>query len=264
MLDTNQIDQVTGSDAYSSDGDKIGKVGQVYLDDQSGQPEWVTVNTGLFGTNESFVPLSDASYSDGHLTLPYDKDKVKNAPNLSSDGHLSPEEEQQLYTYYGVSYGDSSTTGTDDTTTDDRTSTNTGTDYNDDSVTLSEERVDVGTRQEEVGRARLRKYVVTENVTQTVPVQKEKAVLEREPITDGDVSGTIDDGDAVEVTLTEERPVVEKTTEAVERVSLGTQEVTDEQTVTEEVRKERVETEGDIANDGVTTDNERTDGDYRS
>jgi len=257
MLDQSQIDQVTGSDAYGSDGEKIGSVGQVYLDDQTGQPAWVTVNTGLFGMNESFIPLSDASFSGDRLTVPYDKNKVKGAPNVASDGHLSPDEERELYSYYGVGYSD---TGYDDTTT---TTTTTGyTDTpdvgydtsgptTDNAMTLSEEQVQVGTQRREAGRARLRKYVVTENVTQTVPVSREEVVIEREPITDANVGAATSGPDISEeeheVVLHEEVPVVQKTAQPVERVRLDTREVTTEQTVSEEVRKERVETDGDVA-----------------
>ena len=261
MLEQNQIDQVRGSDAYGSDGDKLGRVGEVYLDDQTGQPEWFTVNTGLFGTNESFVPLAEASFSDGRLTVPYTKDKIKNAPNVASDGHLSPDEERQLYTYYGVGYDGGDTTGTESYGTETTGTTGTvGHDVSgpntDDAMTLSEERVEVGTRSEETGRARLRKYVTTENVTETVPVRKEKAVLEREPITEANVDNALD-GPAIseeehEVTLREERPVVSKEAQPVERVRLGTQEVTGEETVSEEVRKEQVEAEGDVSDGGTT------------
>jgi uncharacterized protein (TIGR02271 family) len=293
MLDQGQIDQVAGSDAYGSDGNKIGSVGQVYLDDQTGQPAWVTVNTGLFGMNESFIPLSDASFSGERLTVPFDKDKVKGAPNVASDGHLSPDEERELYSYYGVGFsdGDSTTTttgtgteyaGTDsaDSSYTESTSgysdstenisadtTTTGHDTSgpttDEAMTVSEERLNVGTERREAGRVRLRKYVVTENVTQTVPVSHEEVVLEREPITDANV-GDATSGPAIseeehEVVLHEETPVVEKTVEPVERVRLSTQETTEEQTVSEEVRKERVETEGDV----TTTGDLNTSGDNR-
>jgi uncharacterized protein (TIGR02271 family) len=269
MLDQGQIDQVAGSDAYGSDGNKIGSVGQVYLDDQTGQPAWVTVNTGLFGMNESFIPLSDASFSGDRLTVPFDKDKVKGAPNVASDGHLSPDEERELYSYYGVGYSDdydsttttsgtgyvdTSTTDYSDTARTDYDSTSEGYDTSgpttDDAMTLSEERINVGTQRREAGRARLRKYVVTENVTQTVPVTREEVVVEREPITDANIGNATSGPDISEeeheVILHEETPVVEKTVEPVERVRLGTQETTDERTVTEEVRKERVETDGDV------------------
>jgi uncharacterized protein (TIGR02271 family) len=269
MLDQGQIDQVAGSDAYGSDGSKIGSVGQVYLDDQTGQPAWVTVNTGLFGTNESFIPLSEASFSGDRLTVPYDKNKVKGAPNVAADGHLSPEEERELYAYYGVGYTD---TGYADTTTTGTgyADTTTGTGYDtrteghdtsgpttDDAMTLSEERVNVGTERREAGRARLRKYVVTENVTQTVPVTREEVVVEREPITDANrdaaTSGPDISEEEHEVVLHEEAPVVDKTVEPVERVRLGTQQTTEQQTVTEQVRKERVDTDADINTTGTRT-----------
>jgi uncharacterized protein (TIGR02271 family) len=268
MLDQGQIDQVAGSDAYGSDGSKIGSVGQVYLDDQTGQPAWVTVNTGLFGTNESFIPLSQASFSGERLTVPYDKNKVKGAPNVAADGHLSPDEERELYAYYGVGYTDTdydttttgtgtgydtdTTTGTGYTTDTTRTGTegyDTSGPTTDDAMTLSEERVNVGTSRREAGRARLRKYVVTENVTQTVPVTREEVVVEREPITDANLgdatSGPDISEEEHEVILHEETPVIEKTVEPVERVRLGTQQTTEQQTVTEQVRKERIDTDTD-------------------
>ncbi len=255
MLDQNQIDQVRGTDAYSTGGDKIGKVGEIYLDDQSGEPEWATVNTGFFGSNENFVPLAQASFTSGQLTVPYDKDKVKNAPNVATDGHLTPDEERELFAYYGVAYGESTTQYTDTTDTTGYVDTapaghDTSGPNTDDAMTRSEERVNVGTQAQEAGRARLRKYVVTENVSETVPVRKEKAVLEREPITDANV-GQATDGAAIseeehEVTLHEERPVVSKTAEPVERVRLGTETTTSQETVTEEVRKEQIESDGDV------------------
>jgi len=256
MLEQGQIDLVTDSDAYGSDGEKIGKVGQVYLDDQTGQPAWVTVNTGLFGMNESFVPLADANFTGDRLTVPYDKSKVKDAPNVAADGHLSPEEEQQLYSYYGVAY-DSGTTNYTDTSaeyTGTRDTADVGYDTSgpttDDAMTLSEEQVRVGTQKREAGRARLRKYVVTENVQQTVPVSREEVVVEREPITDANrdsaTSGPDISEEEHEVVLHEEAPVVEKTVEPVERVRLDTRETTTEETVNEEVRKERVETDGNV------------------
>jgi uncharacterized protein (TIGR02271 family) len=276
MLDQGQIDQVAGSDAYGSDGSKIGSVGQVYLDDQTGQPAWVTVNTGLFGTNESFIPLSEASFSGDRHTVPYDKHKVKGAPNVAADGHLSPDEERELYAYYGIGYTDgdydtTTTTGTGydtdthrgdyDTRSGDYDTRSQGHDTSgpttDDAMTLSEERVNVGTERREAGRARLRKYVVTENVTQTVPVTREEVVVEREPITDANrgnaTSGPDISEEEHEVVLHEETPVVDKTVEPVERVRLGTQQTTEQQTVTEQVRKERVDTDNDTTTNRTTS-----------
>ena len=225
----------------------------------------MTVSTGLFGTKETFIPLTDADLSGDRVTVPFSKAQVKDAPNVDADGHLSPEEEQQLYTYYGRTDYDSTdydAPTTDDSTRDDVTVGTTRGDVGDrtvghdtsgpttdDAMTVSEEQLHVGTERREAGRARLRKYVVTENVTQTVPVQREEVRLEREPITDGNV-GDATAGPAIseeehEVVLHEERPVVEKETVPVERVRLDTDTVTEQETVSDEVRKERVEVDGD-------------------
>jgi stress response protein YsnF len=249
MLNENQVSDVIGSTAYGSDGEKIGKVGQVYFDESTDQPEWVTVNTGLFGTSESFIPLSDATFEGDRLTVSHTKDKVKGAPNVGDDGHISPEEERALYDYYGRGWDDSYDTTTTTTNVAGTEGYDTSGPTTDDAMTRSEERLSVGTRQEQVGRARLRKWVETENVTQTVPVRKERAVVETEPITEENYPRSVDGPEITEaehdVVLHEEVPVVEKTVEPVERVRLGTETVQSEETVTEEVRSERIDVDGD-------------------
>ena len=266
-----------GQTLYSSDNEKVGKVGQVYLDDDTDRPEFLTVNTGLFGMNESFVPAADAEVTGDGVRVPFTKDQIKDAPNVDVDsGHLDQSEERRLYDHYGMTYsertsdsglpadsagtytgtgtGTAGTTATTGTTGTADTFTGEGHDTSgpdtDEAMTRSEERLDVGTTSQEAGRARLRKYVTTEQETVTVPVKKERAVLETEPIT-GDNRDEALDGPAIseeehEVVLTEERPVVDKIAEPVERVRLGTETVTDEETVTEEVRKEHIEAEGDV------------------
>jgi uncharacterized protein (TIGR02271 family) len=309
MIGTDTLDRVIGADVYDADGTKIGTASEVFLDDQSGNPEWVTVKTGLFGTKETFVPIREADLTGDGLRVPVSKAQVKDAPKIDTDGHLSPQEEEELYRYYGVG-GSGQHRDVQSTTTDtSRTTTNTGmgagvtdttadttagytdttrgtdtrdttagytdTDVNrhgtkghdtsgpttDDAMTLSEERVNVGTQRVEAGRARLRKYVVTENVTETVPVSHEEVRVQREPITDANVGNAMD-GPAIseeehEVTLHAERPVVEKEAVPVERVRLDTETVTEQQQVSETVRKEQVDTDG-IRGDatiGTTGDN---------
>ena len=274
MISEQDISTIIGSNAVDNDGDKLGKVGQVYLDDQTGRPEWATVSTGLFGTSESFVPLAEATVSGGTLRVPYEKAKVKDAPRVDSDqGHLSPAEEEELYRYYGVGTGTAGYTDTDTTRTAGYTDTDTtraagytDTDTNrhgtvghdtsgpttDDAMTRSEEQLRVGTQRVEAGRARLRKYVVTENVTTTVPVSHEEVRIEREPITDANVGNALD-GPAIseeehEVVLHAERPVVAKEAVPVERVRLDVDTVTEQETVTDTVRKEQIEAD----TDGVT------------
>jgi uncharacterized protein (TIGR02271 family) len=261
MFDENQIQSVMGSDVYGSDGDKIGRAGQVYVDDQTGRPEWVTVNTGLFGMNESFVPLGSADLGEGRVTVPFTKDVVKDAPNVSpDDGHLSPDEEQRLYEHYGVGdTGRADDSGLDATGTGyaagdarDRTDLGDRGDTSgpdtDSAMTRSEEQLKVGTETRETGRARLRKYVTTEEQQITVPVTREEVRLEREPITEGNrgeaMSGADISEEEHEITLHEERPVV--TTEAVpvERVRLDKEQVTEQEQVSGEVRKEHIEADG--------------------
>ena len=279
MIDQSQAQQLIGQQLHTTEGDKIGKIGQIYIDDYHGQPEWVTVNTGLFGTSESFVPLAEATLSGNDLVVPYTKDQIKNAPNIDDAGHVSEAEEQTLYQHYNIAYttegstfADTTSTGTAGTAgyTDTNTSAytegtneNTTTGYDtsgqstDSAMTRSEERLNVGTEQVQAGKARLRKWVETENVQVDVPIRTEKAVLVTEPITDAN-RGDAYDGPAItedehEIILNTERPVVSKETVAKERVRLDTQVEEHTETVDQDVRKERIEVEGDV--DGTTGTN---------
>jgi uncharacterized protein (TIGR02271 family) len=260
MLTEDQARETIGRNAVSEDGEKLGKVGQLFLDDETGEPAFVTVNTGLFGTNETFIPIGSATLNGDDVTVPFSKQKVKDAPNVdSADGHMSRDEEQRLYEYYGMGYtrGDYQH-GDDSSSTGDafQESANAGHDTSgpntDDAMTRAEERVNVGTTTEEAGRVRLRKYVTTEQETHTVPVRTERAVLEREPVTDANVDSATSGPDLSdeehEVVLNKERVTVDKTVEPVERVRLGTETVTQEETVTEDVRKEHIEVDGDVEN----------------
>jgi uncharacterized protein (TIGR02271 family) len=231
-----------------SDGEKIGSVDEVYLDTQSGEPEWLSVNTGLFGMKSSFVPLQGAQPAGEDVRVAYTKDEVKDAPGITPDAELSDSEERELWGYYGLEYGNGNGVGGDEGR--EPVGRDVSGPETDDAMTRSEEELRVGTREREGGRARLRKYVVTENVTETVPVRKEKAVLEREPITEGNVDQALD-GPAIsdeehEVVLSEEEVVVEKKAVPKERVRLGKETVTGEEQVSEEVRKERIEADGEI------------------
>jgi len=264
-----------GLNLVDRDGDKVGKIEDVYLDRSSGEPEWIAVKTGFFGTNVSFVPIHGASAQGDDVRAEYEKSLIKDAPNVDPDGELSPEEERRLYQHYGRSdydeWGDHSedrtealygrdadlgttgTTGTADIGTGTGTAGTVGHDTSgpntDDAMTRSEEELAVGTQRRETGRARLRKYVETENVQETVPVQREEVRVEREPISDANVDRALDGPEISEeeheVTLHTEEPVVEKRTVPKERVRLDKDVRTDEETVSEDVRRERIEAEGD-------------------
>ncbi len=252
MINENQIATITGATVHDTDGDKIGKAGQVYLDDSTGAPSWVTVNTGLFGTSESFIPLEGASLEGSDLRVAYQKSKVKDAPKVAADGHLEVAEEEELYRYYGLggSYDTTQTTQTTDTTNLHGTvGHDTSGPTTDDAMTRSEEHLVAGTQRVQAGRARLRKYVTTEQQTVTVPVSHEEAVITREPVTEANLAQSVDGPvitEAVhEIELNAERAVVSTEATPVERVRLDKQTVTEQQTVSGEVRKEHIELDDD-------------------
>ncbi len=252
MISNTQFDAIPGSTVKGTDGEKIGKVVDVYASSDGGTPTFVTVSTGLFGGKASFVPLDQATMTGDEVVVPYSKELVKDAPRLDTDEELTAQEEERLYSHYSLSSGygaetTTATTGTDATYTEgaghDTSGPNT-----DSAMTRSEEHLQVGTAEREAGRARLRKRVVTEQETATVPVRHEEVRVTREPITDAN-AGNAYDGPAIseeehEVVLTEEVAVAGKEAVPVERVRLDTETVTEQQTVTEDVRKEVIETEG--------------------
>ena len=102
MTFQNNIDELQKSTVIDRNGDKIGSVGQVYVHNSTNTPSWVTVNTGLFGTKETFIPLNEAELKGEEIHVPYEKDFVKDAPNIDEESELSPEQENELYRYYGV------------------------------------------------------------------------------------------------------------------------------------------------------------------
>jgi uncharacterized protein (TIGR02271 family) len=245
--------QLQGATAVGPDGSKIGDVGQVYLNDETGQPEWVTVSTGMFGKKQSFAPVYGSQLSGDTLTLAVTKDVVKDAPNVDPDGHTDDDEQRTLYDYYAGHLGGGQAQPAQYADTGQGAERKTAGRRGEDAMTRSEEQLSVGTEKVEAGRARLRKYVVTENVTQTVPVSREEVRVERVPITDENrdqaLSGPEITESEHEVTLHEERPVVQKETVPVEQVRLGTETVTGEHEVSEQVRKEKIDVDeprGDV------------------
>lgn len=252
MISEQNITSLIGATVTDTDGNKIGKVGQIFVDPATGRPNWATVATGLFGTSESFVPLDQADALNGDLRVPYAKDFVKDAPRIDAGTDLTDNEQDELYTYYGAGAAsvDNAPGNRDGASTDGYDTSGPTTD---DAMTRSEEQLHVGTERVETGRARLCKYVVTEQETVTVPVSHEEVRLEREPITEASIGDALDGPDISEeeheVVLTEERPVVEKETVPVERVRIGTETKTDTEQVSAEVRKEEIELEDDTHTD---------------
>jgi hypothetical protein len=102
--------QWRGQNMYDRDGDKIGRIEEIYLDQETDLPEWALVHTGLLGTKSTFVPIASATPTDEGVRVPFEKAQVKDAPNIDPDGELSRRHEEELYAYYGMDYGDSRST----------------------------------------------------------------------------------------------------------------------------------------------------------
>ncbi|MBM7051346.1 MULTISPECIES: DUF2382 domain-containing protein [unclassified Rothia (in: high G+C Gram-positive bacteria)] len=260
------IENLRNSVVVATDGEKIGKVGEVYLDADNSQPTFVTVATGLFGANETFVPLNNAQYNGDEIVVPFSKDFVKDAPSIAEDGELSPAEEQRLYEYYSLSAapvaGDRDVHATETATTtagvagtEAHADAHRDVDAHEGDVVAHEERLNVSTATSarETGKVRLRKVVHTDTETVEVPVRREEIVVERSEVRDGEVVEGYDFDSAearadVTVTAHEERPVVSTETVATERVSLGKEVHTETERVSADVRKEEIIVEGDEQN----------------
>lgn len=252
-----------GMAVVGPDDQTVGTVHTVYLDDESGAPAWVAVTTGGGDQNVSLVPLADAELVESGVKTAHSGDQIRSAPHHDPVEELSRDEEDELYAHYAVTPPAERVLHDEDRPEPDFSGGNVAagesasaepprTDQGDvgaaavpDSMTRSEEHLNVSTEQVTVGRARLRKFVVTEMQTITVPVSHEEVRIVREPITDdavasGEVGLEINE-DETDIVLHAERPVVTTETVAVERVRLGTETVTEEQEISRPVRKEQIE-----------------------
>ena len=243
-LDIQRLRQSQGAPVYDQDGDKIGSVNEVFVNEHGGQPEWLDIGTGFFGTHHVLVPLAGATaYEDG-IRVNYQKDFVKDAPDVDlDDDYVAPADEQRLYSHYGVTRGTSGSTRSlpeaDRYLTDDDA---------EQQITRSEEELAVGKHDVEQGRLRVHKWVETEHVDVPVELRTEKARVTRERLDQPTGEHAIGD-DSIDVTLRKEEPVVHKDVVAKERIGIEKTTETDQRTVSGDVRKERVEVEGDDDDD---------------
>ncbi|MDE3723567.1 PRC and DUF2382 domain-containing protein [Nocardiopsis sp. N85] len=257
-----RAEELVGHHVLDEEGNSIGKVSRVYLDDRTGDATWASVNTGMFGMRETLVPLQGARPVQEDIQVPYDKSTVKDAPNIDAKDHISPEEEREVLEYYsahGMPAQRSPQAGAPDTAGAPGGPGEQGkpgmagmpdprADAEDEEVVVrSEERVDIGVERREAGQARMRRHVDKEHFDTTVPVGHEELEVERRPITDPDqVTGDrpMEEGEET-FTLYEERPVVTKHQVPVEEIHVRKREVTHEEHVAGERRSERVEFEDD-------------------
>jgi PRC-barrel domain/Domain of unknown function (DUF2382) len=220
------------------DSNKIGEVVDIYLDNETGRPEWAVVRTGLFGLRSSFVPLAEAREAGDELQVPHQRLQVKEAPNIEPDGQLSEVEEAELYRHYGLDYDTVADTGVDaepGASASGRGSPGSHREPPDTSMLESEpgrrgagdevaaaagggpvepagnDRLPVGegvsrpfvyetpgrpeggagTRRRQPGQVRLRRYLVTEVVTETEAGQRHEVRVQREPVSDAEVDAAL-------------------------------------------------------------------------
>ena len=186
-LDIDTVLGWRGRTVRDAEGEKIGPVGDVFLDQETDRPAWIGVKTGLFGRHESYVPLEQVTEDeDGDLRVPYDAQLVKDAPRVDPDVALTGGEEHALYRHYDQQYAEPADAPAE--APPERAHGDT-----EEPMTRSEEEVVVreGTPKP-AEKVRLRKVQVTEHERRVVPVQREVVQLETDPAPEGRVESAED------------------------------------------------------------------------
>lgn len=282
-------EQIYGYDVVDSNGDKIGDVDGVWVDDATNALEFVGVKTGFIMGKTHLIPVENAQFQQNSIQVPFSKDQVHGAPTFGTDAELSPDNENEIYSYYGMdrstapsptglgtdtaATGDAATAdyaaSTSESTdagyaTDSVDTDNTGrTDYaptgasdtQNQSVALSEEELQVGKREVEAGNVRLRKVVRTEHVEEPIELRREEVQVERVDATGVEVPSDAFQEREVNVPITQEEPVVGKEAHVVGQVNVNKDVGTETRSVGGDVRKEDVEVDrgtGVNASDSTT------------
>jgi uncharacterized protein (TIGR02271 family) len=273
-------DRYAGYTVYDPDGDKIGKVDDLFVDEND-QPEYIGVKMGLLGTSSTLIPwgLVEVRETDSTLIVSADDAHVKDGPTFDDDQDITPEFESEVYSYYGLQqsgsaedrgtysdyYGNSGEVGPGmregDTESgefrghaedDEGVSQSAGSDLEDEDelrVQRSEEELRAGTREREAGSMRVRKRVRTDRESIEVPTRHEEVSVERVPV-EGEASEAEIGDEEVSVPVTEEEVVVEKRPVVKEEVRIRKDVVEDTETVEEDVRREEVEVEDETERRG--------------
>jgi uncharacterized protein (TIGR02271 family) len=271
-------DRFAGYSVYDPAGQKIGKVDDLFVD-QSDEPEYIGVKMGFLGTRSTLIPWEAVSTTDDEgrtITVDTDKEKAKDGPTFDDDREITPEFEEEVYSYYGLSRSTSteesgaygsyySEEGTEAGTvgpgmsmgdtesgefrehaaTDEGVNQSRGDDLDDEDelrVQRSEEELAAGTREREAGQLKVRKRVRTDRETIEVPTRHEEVSVERVPASGEATEAEIGE-DEVVVPVTEEEVVVGKRAVAKEEVRIRKDVVSDTETVEEDVRREEIEVE---------------------
>lgn len=263
-------DQFFGYEVIDTSGNKIGSVDHVWVDDATNALEFIGVKTGWLMGKTHVIPTADAQIDNGTITVPYGQDQVKDAPSFGGNDELSPEDENQIYSYYGLDRSTApsptglpsgETTDTTDYTGQSSGYTGTGTtdgetltDEGEINVPVSEEELQVGKRQVDAGTVRLRKVVRTEHQEVPVELRREDVEIERVPASEAtDVPNSAFQEREIEVPVSREEAVVGKEAHVTGQVRVQKNVDTETQTVGDDVRREDVQVDDSSIDDGGTT-----------
>ncbi len=259
--------QLFGAAVSTTDGENVGTVDGVWVDDATNQPEFIGVKTGWLAGKTHLIPLENAQFSGDSVQVPYGQDQIKDAPSFDTDAELSPSDEETIYSYYGLhrstnasptGYADGSGVNADvETSSAPGNSDATYGDRDRIEVPLAEEELTVGKRQVEAGRVRLRKVVQTEQQQVPVELRRESVRVERVEATDATLPHDAFQEREVEVPVMREEPVVAKETHVTGGVRLNKDVQTETRTVGGEVRKEDVEVDRGTVDTYTTTTDDR-------
>ena len=270
-------ERFAGYEVYDQSGEKIGKVDDLFVD-ESDQPEYIGVKMGFLGMSSTLIPWEIVSTTDDdarRIDVSVDKATAKEGPAFDDDREITPELEQQVYSYYGLNrssdsdgsgsygsyYSDDTDAGTvgagmsmgdtetgefrEHAATDEGVNQSHGDDLEDEDelrVQRTEEELRAGTREREAGQFNVRKRVRTDREQVEVPTRREEVTVERVPVDSETTDAQIGD-DEVRVPVTEEEVVVEKRPVAKEEVRIRKDVVEDTEVVEEDVRREEVDVE---------------------
>ena len=234
-------DRFAGYTVYDHTDQKIGKVDDLFVDGNE-HPEYIGVKMGFLGTRSTLIPFQMATVDEEHqaIVVSTDKDTAKNGPTFDDDGEITPEFENQVYSYYGLQRA---STTEESGAYADYSETTSGTDEDELRVQRTEEELRAGTREREAGALNVRKRVRTDREQISVPTRHEEVSVERVPVEGREASEAEIGEDEVVMPVTEEEVVVEKRPVAKEEIRVRKDVVEDEEVVEEDVRREEVDVE---------------------
>ncbi len=233
-------DRFADYEVYDQSGEKVGKVDDLFVDEQD-NPEYIGVKMGFLGMSSTLIPMEICTVDEAgqRINVATDKETAKNGPTFDDDRDITPEYENEVYSYYGLQRTE---------TTEERGAYGAyqgeTTDEDELRVQRTEEELRAGTREREAGGVQVRKRVRTDREQVEVPTRREEVTVDRVPV-EGEASEAEIGEDEVRVPVTEEEAVVEKRPVAKEEVRIRKDVVEDTETVEEDVRREEVEVDDD-------------------